>query len=63
MDQTLLTASQVAKRLAVAVRTPYKWHERGELPAVVLPGRTLRWRSADIDALIAGKGVLHDPPR
>lgn len=49
----LLTADQAAKRLAVARRTLYRWHERREFCAVELPGRTLRWRASDIEALIA----------
>jgi excisionase family DNA binding protein len=48
----LLSAVDVAKLLSLSQRTLWVWHRNGKLPAVVLPGGTLRWKRADVERLI-----------
>jgi excisionase family DNA binding protein len=49
----LLTAQQVARRLAVSVRTVWRMLERDELPAPVRYNRKLvRWRTRDIEQYV-----------
>jgi excisionase family DNA binding protein len=43
MTQTLLTARDVAERLGVSPATVLRWTRQGELPAIKLPGGTLRY--------------------
>ncbi len=49
----LLRVSEVQRIFDVSRRTVYAWHQRGHLRAVVLPTGVMRWRQADVDALIA----------
>jgi excisionase family DNA binding protein len=49
----LLTAQQVAYRLAVSVRTVWRMLERNELPKPVRYNRKLvRWRTRDIERYV-----------
>lgn len=54
MTQTaaLLTASDVARLLNTSADTVRRWARDKQLPSVVLPSGGLRFRRADIDALI-----------
>ena len=49
----LLTVREVARRLALATRTVWKWSRSGQLPPPVRLGRrTLRWRAAEIERYV-----------
>jgi excisionase family DNA binding protein len=50
--ERFLTARQVADRLGVAPDTILRWTRRGELPAVNLPNRAIRFRQDDVDAYV-----------
>lgn len=52
--EPLLTAEDVAKRLNVHTETVRRWTRDGKLPAVRLPNRAVRFRSEDVEALLAG---------
>jgi excisionase family DNA binding protein len=49
----LLTAREVAERLAVSVETVLRWHRRGDLPGVRLSSTVLRFDGLEVDAYIA----------
>ena len=53
MTARLLTANEVAEALAVSVATVRRWERSGVLRGVRI-GRVLRFRAADVDALIDG---------
>lgn len=53
-DQALLTSAEVAKRFRVGRSAVVRWVEKGQIEAVRTPGGHLRFRAADIEALIAG---------
>lgn len=49
-----MTAAEVADAAKVTRTTVSRWVRDGSLPAIRLPGgRTLRFRRADVDALLA----------
>jgi len=48
----LLDVRAVAERLSVSARAIWKWQASGRLPAPVRLGRSVRWRSSDIDEWI-----------
>jgi predicted DNA-binding transcriptional regulator AlpA len=50
----LMDARAVAAKLAVAVRSVWRWSDAGTLPPPVRLGRLKRWRAADIDRWVAG---------
>ena len=50
----LLTAEDVAARLAVSVRSVRRYTERGVLAPIQL-GRAVRYRAADVERLIAAR--------
>ena len=51
--EQLLTASDVAARLSVSIRTVWRLRGAKLLPAAVrLTGNMLRWREADVDEFI-----------
>jgi excisionase family DNA binding protein len=56
MDDTLLTAAEVADRLRVSTMTIYRLIRRGELPAVRV-GRNYRVRARDLEAYLAEQVV------
>jgi len=49
----LLSASTLAKRLDISVRTLWRLRSSGKLPPPVHLGGSLRWRAREIDAWIA----------
>ena len=51
-DEHLLKASDVAKRLAVSLRTVWRLRDAGQLSPVLVGARMIRFRASDIDALI-----------
>ena len=63
---SLLTARQVAEVIGVSTETVLRWHRRGELPAIRLPGGALRFHADTLDAWLAeratpGRGVSPAP--
>ena len=56
-ESQLLTAEQVARLLAVSVKTVRRMTRRGELPRPVRIGRQVRWRLADIERFIKRLGA------
>lgn len=52
--EPLLTAAEVARRCNVHPETIRRWTREGRLVGVKLPGGRLRYRTEDIDALMAG---------
>lgn len=50
MSDRLLTARELADRLGVSTETVLRWTRRGELPAIRLPGRALRYRERAFEA-------------
>jgi excisionase family DNA binding protein len=51
--ETLLRAEDVRERLDLrSVQTVYRWVKSGELPAVVIGKRVIRFREADVTAFI-----------
>jgi excisionase family DNA binding protein len=55
LDRELLTAQEVADRLAVGVRTLQRMVERGEVPQPIRFSRKLiRWRMCDVADYIEG---------
>lgn len=51
LDQ-LLTVRDVMALLRINRATAYRWNATGALPAVRLPGDTLRWRKSDLERLM-----------
>ena len=45
----LLTARAVAEQLDVSVETVLRWARRGELPAVYLSSRAIRFREEELE--------------
>ena len=50
-DTELLTTSEVADRYRVTTTTVRRWVAAGDLEAIRLPGKRLRFRLADVEAL------------
>jgi excisionase family DNA binding protein len=66
MTDVLLTARELAEQLSVSAETVLRWHRRGELPAIKLPGGAVRFREADVASWLEqratpGRGVLATP--
>lgn len=51
----LLTARDVADRLAVSSETVLRWTRAGDMPAVRLPGGHIRFRSDELDAWLQSR--------
>lgn len=55
---SLLTAQEVATRLRIGLRTVWRWTNLGRFPQPLRWGpRIVRWREADIEALINGSNT------
>ena len=48
----LLSAQNLAKRLAISVRTLWRLRTSGKMPKPVKLGGTVRWRAEEIDAWV-----------
>jgi excisionase family DNA binding protein len=58
-----LTRAEVAQLLRISPRSVERWVQVGRLPpAVKLSGRTLRFRSADIDKYLREAGLTEKDP-
>lgn len=53
----LLTAQEVAQRLAVHVESVRRWTRQGDLRAVRLPSGRYRYRAEDVTALVDGNAA------
>jgi excisionase family DNA binding protein len=53
----LLTCREVAEWLDVGVETVLRWHRRGELPGFKLPGGTIRFREAELEAWLEARAT------
>ncbi len=53
----LINARQAAEQLHISERSFTRLVERGEAPAPIRLSRLVRWRVAEIEAWIAGKGA------
>jgi excisionase family DNA binding protein len=70
-EDRLLRVSDVAKALAVSVRTVWRLSHSGALPEPLRVGRSARWRASDIQEAIdhgftssrAGSGAPGTPRR
>lgn len=51
----LLTTQEVAEQMRVHVSTVARWVKEGHLAAFRTPGGTLRFRQADVDALLTSE--------
>lgn len=49
----LMRAQEVVRALSVTSKTLRAWHAKGTLRAVALPSGLLRWRRADVEAILA----------
>jgi excisionase family DNA binding protein len=56
----LLTVNQVAEVLAVSIRQVWRLNATGRLPAPVRLGRSVRWRSAELEDWISAGCPAND---
>lgn len=54
MPKELLTAPQVADLLGVTAEAVRSWAKGGRIAHITLPSGQLRFRRADVDAILAG---------
>lgn len=54
---TLLTAREVAERLAVSTETVLRWTRGGTLPGFRLPGGALRYQEAELTEWLAERAT------
>ena len=57
----MLSARDVADRLAVSTETVLRWTRSGELPAVRLPGGAIRFHVDQFDAWLEARTTGADP--
>lgn len=53
--RSVLTADEVAEEFRITAETVYRWAREGELKALDLPGRVVRFRREDIEAILRGE--------
>jgi excisionase family DNA binding protein len=51
----LMTAAEVAQRFNVHPETIRRWARKGELPAVRVNRKVVRYRPSDVEALLSGQ--------
>jgi excisionase family DNA binding protein len=61
VSDALLTAHDVAERLAVSAETVLRWTRRGMLPVTRLASGELRYRESELEAWLASRPRW--PPR
>ena len=58
MSGRLFTARTVADQLAVSPETVLRWARRGELPAIYLSNRAIRFREDQLESWLAQRATL-----
>ena len=61
MEDTFLTADEVARLVKVSRQTVYNWVDRGQLPATRIGPRRVRVRQSDLNAFIAAGSTTGAP--
>ena len=61
MTGRLLTAREVAERLALTPETVLSWQRTGKIPAIRLPSGQIRFRPEEIDAWLAERSTQATP--
>jgi excisionase family DNA binding protein len=61
MAGRLLTARELAEMLAVSPETILRWTRRGELRAIRLPGRAIRYREAEVEEWLEQRATNRPP--
>ena len=51
---TLMTVEEIASLFRVSRRAVYHWRDRGMLPSIRTPGRGIRFKRADVEAVLSG---------
>jgi excisionase family DNA binding protein len=59
----LLTARAVAELLDVSAETVLRWTRRGDLPAIKLPGGSIRYASDTLERWLAQRSIEADTGR
>ena len=62
MTGRLLTGREVADQLGVSVKTILRWAGSGELPAIRLSNRAIRFRESEIDAWVQARATPQAAP-
>lgn len=52
-ESELLTSREVAEELRVHRATVLRWAREGTVPAIRLPGKGIRFRRSDVEAVLA----------
>lgn len=56
LEPTFCTTREIARLIGVRPSTIWRWHTARQMPAAAdLPGRSLRWRSVDIETWLAAQ--------
>ena len=50
----LMTVEEIASLFRVSRRAVYQWRDRGMLPSIKTPGRGIRFKRADVEAILNG---------
>lgn len=48
-----MKTAEVAQALRVTPKTVWSWHKKGRLDGIELPGGELRFRRADVEAILS----------
>lgn len=51
VEESYLSAREIARRLSVSLKTVMRWAKEGKLPAGVKLGRLRRWRRSELTHL------------
>jgi excisionase family DNA binding protein len=60
VNGALLTARELAELLGVSAETVLRWTRRGEMPALRLPGGTVRYRPDAVEAWLEARATTAD---
>lgn len=53
IEHELLKTAEVAHLCRVTPKTISVWYQQGKLPGIQLPGKELRFRRSDVEAILA----------